>query len=110
MPGVRSLRSWSKVLRSLLVAALVLTIAPFAPPDAAEAATRLPIAKQRYSAGPAFVLEIRGDGSLWVSGNGGAAALGLGSTVNDVGGPTRIGTDTDWAYVHAGKGASFAIK
>lgn len=65
------------------------------------------------SAGSRTILTIRNYGQLrvWGASNGGyCGSLGQGTNVCTVIRPTRVGTDSDWAFVAVGKNSSYAIK
>ena len=56
-------------------------------------------------------LAIKTNGTLWAWGGNTWGELGIGSTGGpDQLTPVQVGSDTDWAYVHAVWGRSFAIK
>jgi hypothetical protein len=54
-------------------------------------------------------IAIKTDGTLWVWGDNFYGQLGLGDTTNRYT-PTKVGTDTNWAYVSAGCANTIAIK
>jgi alpha-tubulin suppressor-like RCC1 family protein len=56
-----------------------------------------------------FNLGIQHDGTLWAWGVNTNGQLGDGTTINRTI-PTQIGTDTDWAFVAAGRNSSYALK
>ncbi len=62
------------------------------------------------SVGHANVLALKTDGSLyaWGMANYGAIGDGASGTMRDQ--PVRVGSDTDWQYIHAAYLCSFAIK
>jgi|GEM_PF-646364 len=62
------------------------------------------------SAGHSHTIAIKTDGSLWSWGVNEMGVLGLGDTAGNTLVPTRVGTDTDWAYVAAGYFHTMAIK
>ena len=60
-----------------------------------------------------IVLAIRNNGQLWAWGTtslGYYGGLGQGTNVGTVIRPTRIGTDSNWAFVAVGTNSSYAIK
>lgn len=61
--------------------------------------------------GEQFVVALRSDGTLWTWGSNQNGTLGLGTSDTDPHPvPTKVGKDTDWAFVAAGKSHAFAIK
>ncbi|MES2164703.1 MAG: hypothetical protein V4476_26420 [Pseudomonadota bacterium] len=66
---------------------------------------------KQVAVGEQFVVALRSDGTLWTWGSNQNGALGLGSpdtALHQV--PAKVGKDTDWAFVAAGKAHAFAIK
>jgi len=55
-------------------------------------------------------LFLKTDGSLWAIGNNLFGQLGNGTTVNQSGTPTQIGTDNNWKDITAGSHYSFGLK
>jgi len=53
---------------------------------------------------------LKNDGSLWAWGQNTDGAFGLPNLTNNVGTPTRIGTETNWTQIAAGTGWSLALK
>ena len=52
---------------------------------------------------------IKSDGTLYIWGANGSGQLGLGDSIDrDV--PTKLGTDTDWAFITVGGGYQLAVK
>ena len=60
----------------------------------------------------AHTIALQADGTLWSWGTAGSGRLGNGTTSPNVPIPTKVGTDTDWAYISAGSISdhAFAIK
>jgi alpha-tubulin suppressor-like RCC1 family protein len=55
-------------------------------------------------------LGLKTDGTLWAWGGNAWGQLGTGSSGSDQLTPVQVGSDTNWAYVHAAYDRSFALK
>lgn len=62
------------------------------------------------SIGSSHTLAIKANGTLWGWGNNYSGEAGGGSNQENVLEPQQIGTDRDWAAIHAAGSSSFAIK
>tara|TARA_R100001015_G_C4603614_1_gene158587 strand:+ start:47 stop:1294 length:1248 start_codon:yes stop_codon:yes gene_type:complete len=56
-----------------------------------------------------FMGGVRGDGTLWMWGNGGYGQLGLNNTTN-YSSPKQVGTNTDWWQLKCGANSSFVLR
>ena len=64
----------------------------------------------QVSAGQLHTMAIRADGSLWAWGSNMNGQTGLGVTAGNTPVPTRVGADSDWAFVSAGSSHTLGIR